>query len=145
MLGGRFVCGGCVTKMGRRLTFVCLLRPDYEGVIFFFFRLSCGQWLCLTLVSWEMISTRAPWSRALCPLLADGGQAMWVNGAVPEGLGLYFSVSHRPVLQCNWETPSWRTVEGCVKKKSTREGNNSYPDTFLIWELPTHKPWPLRK
>lgn len=37
MLGGRFVCGGCVTKMGRRLTFVCLLRPDYEGVIFFFF------------------------------------------------------------------------------------------------------------
>lgn len=144
MLGGRFECGGCVTEMGRRLTFVCLLRPDYEGVIFFF-RLSCGQWLCLTSVSWEMMSTRAPWSRALCPLLADGGQAMCVNGAVPEGLGLYFSVSHRPVLQCDWETPSWRTVEGCVKKKSTREGNNSYPDTFLIWELPTHKPWPLRK
>ena len=37
MLGGRFECGGCVTKMGRRLTFVCLLRPDDEGVTFFFF------------------------------------------------------------------------------------------------------------
>lgn len=36
MLGGWFERGGCVTKMGRRLTFVCLLRPDYEGVTFFF-------------------------------------------------------------------------------------------------------------
>lgn len=39
MLGGRFECSGCVTEMGRRLTFVCLLRPDYEGVIFFFLSL----------------------------------------------------------------------------------------------------------
>lgn len=43
MLGGQFECGGCVTKMGRHLTFVCLLRPDCEGVIFFFFGLPCGQ------------------------------------------------------------------------------------------------------
>lgn len=45
MLGGWFECSGCVTKVGRHLMFVCLLRPDCEGVIFFFWS---SLWLVVT-------------------------------------------------------------------------------------------------